>query len=92
MTTPQLIDFLEDKFEGLGLTKPVPNDKLMEKLYTETIKADRLQRKLREFLRSFKMEDAESIEIPPDLRQQVIARIDGNDMPWDEGAQALLRH
>ena len=88
MTTPQLIYFLEQKFEMLELQKPVPDDTLITKLYIESVRAKRIEPKLRAFLDSFKIEE-EIIEIPEDLHQRLADWLKGNDEPWYDGIKAL---
>ena len=89
MTTPQLITFLEQKFDSLGLEKPIPSDQMLEDAYREFVRAKLMERELRDYMKGFQPKEADEIVVPEDLRQRLVDRIKGNDEPWNEGIEAI---
>ncbi|MBF0260065.1 MAG: hypothetical protein HQK62_14770 [Desulfamplus sp.] len=94
LTAPQLIAFIENKFEEHGVKKVVPEKKVLEKYYKAKHKAnmvdnivDALNQLFNPYIRKIEKEVAQiqkdiEIEAPQDLQEMVMERIEGTTINW----------
>jgi DNA topoisomerase VI subunit B len=88
LTSPQFIEFLEDKLKEVGVRKVIPEGEVLEAAYRLQVKRARAQRAIDKVFRDI---GDENIEMPADLRKRLAKRIKGKSAPWDEALSEIVR-
>jgi hypothetical protein len=90
MTSRQLIDFIEGKLKEYGVEKVIPDDDVIEMHARRVIKqrlAEQTIAKISEQL----TEQAKTLELPKDLREQIQELLEEKPaLPWDEAVAQIV--
>jgi hypothetical protein len=90
MTSDALVAMIERKLKEYGLKKVIPDDELLADAYCAFHRSQQLREKFEELQAAFEGEHAE-IEVPKDLKEQVLAFLDKHpDLRWDDAIQIVL--
>jgi DNA topoisomerase 6 subunit A-like protein len=83
MTSDELIDFVEGKFEEHGVTKIIPDDEVLELHARRMLERHLVLRRLEKLLPEIR-EQVANTALPDDLRKLVEERLDQEpELPWD---------
>jgi hypothetical protein len=86
MTSPQFVEFLERKLRDNGITKIVPDQELLAKVYTGMERGRRLAKAVAKLEK-----DADEIKAPLDLEQRVRKLLEASpSMRWDGAVKLLI--
>jgi hypothetical protein len=90
MTSRQLIDFIEEKFKERGVEKVIPDDDIIEKHARRVIK-QRLTAQAIAKISEELTKQAETIDLPEDLREQIEDLLEERpELPWDEAVALVI--
>jgi hypothetical protein len=90
MASDTLIEMIERKLKDHGLEKVIPDDDLLARTYQGFHRSHQMRGKFEEIRAKF-AEDANEIEVPADLKEQVCAILDDHsDLRWDDAVQIVL--
>jgi hypothetical protein len=91
MTSNALIEMIERKLKDYGLEKVIPaDDELLAETYRAFHRSQQLRKKFETIKHEFEQENHE-IEVPRDLKEQVLAVLDKHrDLRWDDAIQIVL--
>jgi hypothetical protein len=90
MTSDALVEMIERKLKAYGLKKAMPDDKTLDEAYRAFHRSQGLREKFDEMVEDFDR-DAEEVEVPADLKEQVLAVLaKHDDFRWDDAVQIVL--
>jgi hypothetical protein len=90
MTSDALIAMIERKLDEHGLEKVVPDDDLLAETYRAFHRSHQLRKKFEEMEEKFD-EEADEVEVPADLKAQVLTVLaEHDDLRWDDAIQIAL--
>jgi hypothetical protein len=90
LTSDALIAMIETKLKAYGLKKVVPDEGLLAETYRVFHRSQQLRERFEEMEEEFD-EEADTIEIPEDLEEQVRAILaERADLRWDDAVQIVL--
>lgn len=87
MSSPQFVEFVEDKLTGQGIEKVIPGEDLLAKAYASAKRARRVEEATKSIIQSTSAEDS---VVPADLKQRVRALLDEDPtLRWDEAVRTI---
>jgi hypothetical protein len=91
MSSRQLIDFIEKKLEEHGVEKVVPDDDVLKKHARHIIKRRLIEQAIAKISDEF-TEQAEAVELPEDLREQIKELLEAEpELPWDAALTRIIK-
>jgi hypothetical protein len=88
LTSEQLVDFIERKLQEHGVKKVVPeDDEYLAAAYRRAVILAKAQEQVNQIFAA--MAD-EPVDIPNDLRQQLLEQLEGSEQSWDEALFDLV--
>ncbi len=86
-----LVRWVESKLEGVGITKVVPDGQVLEQAYRSQIADLHVRLRMGRLIQEARVY-ADNVDLPGDLRQNVLARLDADrSLPWDAAVAAEAR-
>jgi len=90
MTSPQFIAWLERKLKQHGVTKLIPNEKVLASAYRHACLAHRVNEQIKRLYDSVRKE-AEMIAVPKDLARRVKGKLrEKLALPWDAAVAEMV--
>ncbi len=90
-TSGDFVEWIESKLDNLGLTKLIPNDRVLRDNYHRMLTAELVRESFHELVRQSEA-DARSRSIPDDLRERVERRLLADrSLSWDDAVAAEVR-
>jgi hypothetical protein len=90
MTSRQFIDFIEEKFKEHGVEKVIPDDDVIEKHARRVIKHRLTEQVIAKISDEF-TKQAEAVELPEDLREQIEDLLEAEpEVPWDAAVALII--
>ena len=90
MTSDELVEFIERKFEEHGVRKIIPTDDVLEQHARRMLERQMVLRALDGLLPDIRKQAAEA-ELPDDLRRRVQEQLDDRpELPWDAAIAEIL--
>jgi hypothetical protein len=88
-TCDQFVDWLEAKLRWHGVHKVVPDDDVLETAYRRALQVSIVRNRIAE-IESAAAEEASAAELPADLRDQVVKRLESDRaIPWDAAVMKI---
>jgi hypothetical protein len=85
------VRWIESKLDGLGIEKVVPDDGVLHGAYRQMVARKLVVQRFESVLRNAE-EIAKTTEIPADLRDRIVARLeDDRSLPWDDALAAEVK-
>jgi hypothetical protein len=90
MTSDALVAMIERKLNEYGLTKVVPDDKVLNETYRAFHRSRQLAKKFKQIEKDFKKEETK-VTVPKDLRDQVCNILnEQTNLRWDDAIKIVL--
>jgi GTPase Era involved in 16S rRNA processing len=91
MSSRQLIDFIEKKFEQHGVEKVVPDYDVLEKHARHIIKRRLTEQAIAKISDEF-TKQAEAVALPEDLHEQIKELLEAEpELPWDVAVARIIK-
>jgi hypothetical protein len=88
-TSPKLIQFIEHKFEEVGVAKVVPSGEALKRAYRRACATASIQEAIDEAMREAPKADASPM--PQGLPSKITKAIKGTPKSWDDALSAIVR-
>jgi DNA topoisomerase VI subunit B len=88
LTSPQFVEFLEEKLAAEGVCKVVPDGEALTNAYQFQVRRAALQRAIDEAAKKL---NADAAAPPADLHERLRTLIEGKSIPWDRALWELVK-